>query len=166
MFKNILVCLDGSPHSDEALTVAIELASVNDGAIELITVAREPYAWIVGAPMTPVPQFADLRNLIEQEHKRVLNDAGAKVPAGVAVSAALVFGDPAAEIVKQANGGDIDLVVMGARGLGGVKSALLGSVSQRVLHRSEVPVLIAHAKQDAVDAFQAAAEVARGADDD
>jgi nucleotide-binding universal stress UspA family protein len=51
-------------------------------------------------------------------------------------------GDPAAEIVATADDFDSDLVVVGARGLGGMARVLLGSVSQKVLHHARCPVLI------------------------
>ena len=49
-------------------------------------------------------------------------------------------------LLRQIDEGHYDLVVMGSRGRGAVRSALLGSVSHDVLHHSPVPVLIAHAQ--------------------
>jgi nucleotide-binding universal stress UspA family protein len=59
-----------------------------------------------------------------------------------ACEASVVVGHPADEIVRAAAEADIDLVVVGARGLGRFKRLLLGSVSERVLHRAYCPVLV------------------------
>jgi nucleotide-binding universal stress UspA family protein len=59
------------------------------------------------------------------------------------------IGDPAEEIVKTTQDFDTDLVVVGARGLGGVARVLLGSVSEKVLHHARCPVLIVKARQKA-----------------
>jgi nucleotide-binding universal stress UspA family protein len=52
-------------------------------------------------------------------------------------------------LIRQIKEGHHDLVVMGSRGRGAVRAALLGSVSHYVLHHSRVPVLIVHAERSA-----------------
>jgi nucleotide-binding universal stress UspA family protein len=58
------------------------------------------------------------------------------------IPAKLVEGRPADEIVETAKEGNFDLIVMGSRGLGGIKEFFLGSVSDRVADEAECPVLI------------------------
>ena len=64
--------------------------------------------------------------------------------AGVPYAFRLETGHPAEVIVRLAETDGFDLVVLGSRGLGGVKEFLLGSVSNRVSHHARCPVLIVH----------------------
>ena len=64
------------------------------------------------------------------------------VPDDVSVTSIVMAGPPAQVILERLRDGRHDLLVMGTRGLGRVGSALLGSVSQTVLHAAEVPVLV------------------------
>ena len=61
---------------------------------------------------------------------------------GIEVEPQLVSGEPAFQIVKKANEGNYQLIIMGSRGLGGIKGLMLGSVSQKVSQLSHCPVLI------------------------
>ena len=61
---------------------------------------------------------------------------------GLTLNTQLVFGDPAFQIVKKAKEGNYQLIIMGSRGLGGIKGLMLGSVSQKVSQLSHCPVLI------------------------
>ena len=54
----------------------------------------------------------------------------------------VVYGDPAAEILKKAEDLDADVVIMGTHGKGVISHAFLGSVSEKVLHRIRRPVYI------------------------
>ena len=67
------------------------------------------------------------------------------LPDDVSVTSIVVAGQPAKVILERLREGRHDLLVMGTRGLGRVGSALLGSVSQAVLHAAEVPVLVVRA---------------------
>ncbi len=77
----------------------------------------------------------------------MLDAAAETVPGDVAVEKVLARGHAAAQILEQVESGGHDLVMMGSRGLGGVRSLLLGSVSHDVLQASPVPVLVVHLGQ-------------------
>jgi nucleotide-binding universal stress UspA family protein len=76
--------------------------------------------------------------------EKVLAEGEALVPEGVPVSGHMAAGDPGSELVKRAAAADHDLIVMGSRGRGAVRSVVLGSVSHFVLNHTTVPVLIIH----------------------
>jgi nucleotide-binding universal stress UspA family protein len=137
MFKSILVAWDGSEHAKRALAEAVDLARTQDARLTLITVAAPLHAWPGYVP--PVSQ-ADLISAAE----KTLAEGEALVPEGIPVSGRTAAGDPGAELLKRARAADHDLIVMGSRGRGAVRSAFLGSVSHFVLNHTTVPVLIVH----------------------
>jgi nucleotide-binding universal stress UspA family protein len=137
MFKSILVAWDGSEHAKRALGEAVDLARTQEGRLTLLTVAAPLRVWPGYVP--PVSE-ADLISAAE----KILVEGEALVPEGVPVSGRTAAGDPGFELVRRAAAADHDLIVMGSRGRGAVRSAFLGSVSHYVLNHTTVPVLIIH----------------------
>ena len=140
MFRNILVAIDGSPHADQALMDAIDLARSENARLTLFTAIVRPPAIAYLAPARPSPTSPTS----EAEAETVLLRARASVPADVCVTTVLSTQPVLRALLQQIEQGHHDLVVMGSRGRGAVRSALLGSVSHYVLHHSPVPVLIVH----------------------
>jgi len=137
MFKSILVAWDGSEHAKRALAEAVDLARTQDGRLTLLTVAAPLHVWPGYVP--PISE-ADLVDAAEQ----TLAEGEALVPEGIPVSGRTAAGHPGTELLKRAEAADHDLIVMGSRGRGAVRSAFLGSVSHFVLNHATVPVLIVH----------------------
>jgi nucleotide-binding universal stress UspA family protein len=137
MFKSILIAWDGSEHAKRALGEAVDLARRQDGRLTLLTVAAPLHVWPGYVP--PITE-EDLVSAAE----KTLAEGEALVPAGVPVSGRTASGDPGTELVKRAAAADHDLIVMGSRGRGAVRSVVLGSVSHFVLNHTTVPVLIVH----------------------
>jgi nucleotide-binding universal stress UspA family protein len=148
MFSRLLVAFDGSRHARRALTEAIELAQANHGALTVMTVAPEPTFWAFSGYDTPI-NVDRLADAITDEHQTMLDDAVEGVPAGLPVTKILQRGAPARLIAGEANAGRYDLLVVGSRGRGELRSFLLGSVSHDVLHASHVPVLVVHLPAEA-----------------
>ena len=143
MFRNILVAIDGSLHADKALMDAIDLAESEHARLTVFTAIVPPPAIVCLAPGAPVTELA---HGAEAEAEAVLRRARARVPADVSVTTVLSKQPVLPALLRQIEAGHHDLVVMGSRGRGAVRSALLGSVSRYVLHHSPVPVLIVHAQ--------------------
>jgi nucleotide-binding universal stress UspA family protein len=142
MFHNILVAVDGSPDADQALTEAIDLAESEHTRLALITALSQVPATAYGAPGIPLAQLLQDAHL---EAEAILRRARERVPDGVSVTTVLSEQPIRAALIRQIADGHHDLVVMGSRGRGAVRAALLGSVSHYVLHHSPIPVLIVHA---------------------
>jgi nucleotide-binding universal stress UspA family protein len=146
MFRNILVAVDGSPDAEQALIQAIDLAESEHARLTLFSaVMMPPAAAYIGAGGGVA---ATLAADAESETQTILGTAVERVPDQVSVSSVLSSDAVRPALIQQIKDGDHDLVVMGSRGRGAVRSALLGSVSHYVLHHSPVPVLIVHAEAE------------------
>lgn len=143
MFRNILVAIDGSQHADQALMDAIDLAESENARLTLFTAIVPPPAVAYFGAGAAV---AELAHDTEARAAEVLLRAVASVPADVSVTTVLTAQPVIRALLRQIEDGHHDLVIMGSRGRGAVRSALLGSVSHAVLHHSPVPVLIVHAQ--------------------
>jgi nucleotide-binding universal stress UspA family protein len=142
MFHNILVLVDGSPDAEQALTEAIDLAESEHADLTLVTAVTQLPAT---AYVTAGEAVGKLLEDAHAEAEAILGRARERVPDEVAVAAVLSEQPIRVGLIEQIAGGHHDLVVMGSRGRGAVRAALLGSVSHYVLHHSPVPVLIVHA---------------------
>jgi nucleotide-binding universal stress UspA family protein len=136
-FTNILVAYDGSDHSQKALDLAAKIARCSDGKLKVLF-AFDKVPTIFGDDET--------EHFIERAMSRgrdILGEATAHLhEAGVEFSTASVEGPAAEAILRIAQAEGCDLIVMGSRGLGMMQGLLLGSVSYRVLHHAQIPVLI------------------------
>jgi len=145
MHKKILVGLDGSKHAVAAAQEAIALAKTSDAELHLLTVTR-PYK------VSPkLRQFLEAENLLG-EPKYVMDEMTSSIISAakeLALNAGLKNvrsevreGKPARTLLDYARGNGIDLIVIGARGVGELEAALLGSVSQKISMLSPCSVMI------------------------
>ena len=142
MFERILVPLDGSEHSINALKKAIQIAEKHEGKITLLHAYT---THVVSLPKEYVmtettPETVDISSEVGTN---ILADAEAKAEnAGVQVETLLAMGQPVEKIVEASESGKFDLIVIGARGLSPIKEILLGSVSHGVASHARCAVLI------------------------
>jgi nucleotide-binding universal stress UspA family protein len=132
-YRRILVAVDGSADAEAALRHAVDLARDQNALVTLLTVAP-PQQTPVGAAASAPPDLLSF-------HQKLLREATDSIPADIGVTTRLERGNPAETILRIAAEGH-DLVVMGSHGHSRVHRALLGSVSERVLKASRVPVLL------------------------
>jgi nucleotide-binding universal stress UspA family protein len=133
-YHRILVAVDGSADAEAALRHAVDLARDQNALMTLLTVAP-PQQTPVGAAASAPPDLRDF-------HEKLLRKATDSLPADIGVTTRLERGNPAETILRITLEGEHDLVVMGSHGHSRVHRALLGSVSERVLKASKVPVLL------------------------
>jgi nucleotide-binding universal stress UspA family protein len=152
MFHNILVAIDGSPDSEQALAQAIDLADREHATLTLFSaVLTPPTAAYLGGG---APTAATLARDGESQAEALLHQAVESVPDHLSVTTVLSRKPVRRGLLDQLTDGGHDLVVMGSRGRGAVRAALLGSVSHYVLNHSPVPVLVVRAEPgSAQDAY-------------
>jgi nucleotide-binding universal stress UspA family protein len=147
MFKHLLVAVDGKEPSLQAVREAGEVAARDHASITLLTAFDLTDTATMSPRAVEMPPFGanklgELAQGLTARGNEILAEARALLPADLKVDGLVVEGNPAGVILRRLEGGDYDLVVLGSRGRGPAGSLLLGSVSQRVLHGSPVPVLV------------------------
>lgn len=138
MYQKILVAMDGSEHSKNALTKAVMLVKNLKSACTLTILHVNPTIPVVDPA---VAEEIDIERLLSEEGQQIMKLAGALLAgAEVEFETIAVFGDPAKKICEAAL--EHDLIVMGSRGLGAISEIVLGSVSHKVIKQASCPVLI------------------------
>lgn len=137
MFKKILVGYDGSENAKRALSVALDLAKKYGAEITAASVAHAPdYA----ATRDEVDgSIEDARRFFERGFKEVKELAEKE---GVSLNTVVLVGHPGDALTHLAEKEGYDLIVVGARGLSGIKRYIMGSVSTHVVRLAHCPVLV------------------------
>lgn len=138
--NKILVPIDGSDHARRAIACACDLASRYGATVCLLhVVSPPPVLFHEGAFAIP-----DVQNALEEDGKKIAEEAEREAKrSGVKdVKTIVIYGNPASEIIRFAGDEAVDMIVMGSRGLTGVKEFVLGSVSHRVSHLAPCTVTI------------------------
>jgi nucleotide-binding universal stress UspA family protein len=142
--RSIVVGTDGSEPADEAVRQATDMASREGARLHLVTaypdpqILRERTTGTGGGAYTII----DLREVAESVVQRAALDALRK---SVEVETHVREGQPAEVIIDVANQEQADLIVVGSRGLTGIKRYLLGSVSSKVSEHAPCSVMIVRA---------------------
>jgi nucleotide-binding universal stress UspA family protein len=135
MIKRILVAVDGSQQSLNAVRLASEIAQSTHAEMTLLAVVE-------------VADVPELMMTDQINGKGVAMDSLLEEAAELAVShgleakTALRHGHPADQILRFAKEQKIDMIVTGSRGRGDAKGIIMGSVSRAITKRAEIPVLI------------------------
>ena len=137
----ILVPTDFSDPAEAALTYARTLAEQFGGTLHLMHVVPEPYVYPWGTEISTMPLVDLLTQSETQASDRLKALAGESGLPDDRVKTATAIGTPVDRILQYVADEGIDLVVMGTHGRGAVGHLLLGSVAERIVRRSPVPVL-------------------------
>jgi nucleotide-binding universal stress UspA family protein len=128
----ILTAVDGSKYADKALDYAVQLAKNYSADLALVHGEEDRLIRIGG------PQVVDCVGTVGE---CILKDASTKVE-GVTFNTMLEYGSPAEVIIKVAKKANVDIIIIGSRGLSSVRRYLLGSVSDDISIHARSSVLI------------------------
>jgi nucleotide-binding universal stress UspA family protein len=138
--QTILVPVDGSPGSQVGMAWADLIAGATGAEVVVLVAFNPPMA----IKRRGILQTEHLQNEMESDAKEVATEAAQLLlDRGRDARAVVVRGEAAAAILDVAEEQDVDLIVMGRRGLGQIKGLLVGSVSDRVSRHADVPVFLA-----------------------
>jgi nucleotide-binding universal stress UspA family protein len=142
-FENILIATDGSVHSIRAARAGIELAKLSGGKVTGLYVVDTNRALSDVSSNIANEVFQGLKATMKKEGEHATNyvEESAKM-ANITVEKKIVEGNPAEEILKMSGG--MDVVVIGSIGRTGLDKYLLGSVTDKVVRNSKVPVLVVY----------------------
>lgn len=141
----VLVATDGSEMAGIACEQAMDLTARTDGVLRIVGVIpprEELFSGFV-EPAIAYVQTESIEGAVTSRLREVLEAELVRAPDGVRVSTTLLHGRPAPAILYEARAWRADLIVVGSRGHGTIAAILLGSVSQELIDRSDIPVLVA-----------------------
>jgi nucleotide-binding universal stress UspA family protein len=139
--KNILIPVENFSEDQEVITEAVEIAKKFDSKITLfhvdnaqMLVSRLQYeAYIDREMFTEKLDTKEIQDKLKNKYKEQ----------GVSnIETKELVGDPASEIINEADEGDYDLVIMRTHGMGATKRFMLGSVTNKVVHHIKKPILV------------------------
>lgn len=138
MYDRIVVPTDGSAGTRRAIDHAVRLATTHDATIHAIYVVNS--ARYAGFSMETAWEGVD--SMLREEGEEAVAEIERIADShDVPVETTVLDGSPSTEIVRYADEEHCDLIVMGTHGRGGINRLLLGSVAERVVRSSAIPVL-------------------------
>ena len=143
----ILLATDGSADAELALSTAVDMANSTNSELHLITVGpgRPDPAYGSHEAGLRYETYEEAAQAVQQEAQKVLDEQVRKVEelGGTVADAHLSMGERRDQaIVHRADEIGAGLIIMGSRGLGGFKRALMGSVSDSVVRHAHCPVMV------------------------
>jgi nucleotide-binding universal stress UspA family protein len=148
MFEKMLVCLDGSPLSEQIVPYALKQAQLSHCEVVLLHVISEPFLimpGVPGAPGYPVQTDSMVKQLgqdLENARKYLNHIALSFRKLGLKVTSITLEGPAGELIVKYANENKIDLIAIATHGRSGITRAVMGSVVDYVLKEVTLPLLL------------------------
>ena len=143
-YRNIVIATDGSENTRRAISYGIEIAKLSGAAVHaLYVVNSSPIIsenWTIGRK--------NIYNIIRSEGEKAVSEIKKIGEAsGVEVREVILDGYPSNEIMDFAENNNIDLIVMGTLGKTGLDRLLIGSVAEKVVRASKVPVMVVRGEE-------------------
>jgi nucleotide-binding universal stress UspA family protein len=135
MYEQIVIAVDGSDEAKRAAQRGLQLAQDFDANVAVLSVVEQKALQLT--------ETSDEKAQLRERGEMALTEIeGLASQYGQTVSTKLLEGKPAVRISEYADEQNADLIVVGRQGLTGLGRRLLGGVTERILHRSNVPVLV------------------------
>ncbi|HEX2739019.1 MAG TPA: universal stress protein [Rubrobacter sp.] len=134
----ILLATDGSKDAELALSTSVDLADSTNSELHVVTVAPGYPSYDVRRPEVVEQLREQAEEILEDQVKKIEQKGGKVTEKHLRIAGR----HRADQIVEVAEEKEVGLIVMGSRGLGGVRRALMGSVSDSVVRHAHCPVLI------------------------
>ncbi len=129
-FKKVVIATDGSDNSKNAVDIGIKIAGSMGASVDAVHVVRA--AW-----------ETEVDSELRDEAKKIVGYVEEKGnEENVSVEGVILIGNPAEMLIDYAQKKDADLIVMGTKGMSGIKRFMLGSVAENVVRHSEKPVMV------------------------
>lgn len=138
MYKKILVPVDGSDNSRLALKHAVKLAEIANADLTVLHVMYLPSQMEKYAKK----MATSMQEWAEEHAAEIFNSFKDDYAGYAKVREKVTWGESVHKIAEEAHDGEYDLIVIGSRGMGGVKTLVMGSVSRGVVNSCKCPVLI------------------------
>jgi nucleotide-binding universal stress UspA family protein len=148
MFEKILVATDGSKHSRKAAKFGVDLAVLTGGKVTAVYVLDR------GKMVAPVGEISfniadevigGIRDAFQKEGMAAIQQVeDLAKQANVPFDGRVIEGNPTDDILKVAAEGPMDVIIIGSIGKTGLEKFLLGSVAEKVVRNSSVPVIVVH----------------------
>lgn len=144
-YRNIVIATDGSENTQKAISYGIEIAKLSGATVHaLYVVDTSSFSSI---PMSTEGGWEAMYEILKTEGEKAVSDVKNQGEAsGIEVKTVVLEGHPINEIVEFAEKNKADLIVMGTLGKTGLDRFLLGSVAEKVVRNSKVPVMVVRSK--------------------
>lgn len=143
LYRNIVIATDGSRNTRRAISYGVELAKLSGATVYVLYVVDTKSTisenWTIGRDTIYSIMKSDGEKAVSEV--RTIGEAS-----GVEVREVVLDGCPSSEIIKFAESNNADLIVMGTLGVSGLEKFLIGSVAEKVVRGSKVPVLVVRGK--------------------
>lgn len=145
-FKKIMVATDGSPCSGLVAEKGIDLARLSGGKVYAVYVVSTDYLATINGdtfPMSVDPYWESVHEAWKKQgHEAVDSVKNLGEKNGINVEPVLLEGNPSEELIRYAEEEEMDIVVMGTLGKTGLDKLLLGSVAEKMVRHSKIPVMV------------------------
>ena len=142
-YRNIVIATDGSENNQKAVSYGIEIAKLSGAKVYALHVIDTNFlsrSWTAG--------WETMYEVLKQDGEKAaykVKEFGDAL--GIEVKEVLLEGHPSSEIIDFAENNDIDLIVMGTLGKTGLDRFLMGSVAEKVIRNSKIPVLVVRGEE-------------------